>query len=178
MAIFFNSRYYGGDNATKVNDRSKPLPYPSLYLGGRPDGYVLKGGDATKGTLDTMYGGPRPDCAIAGTCNRHQIQNAKAARSTDEQEGCDHTRNRWGLLEQRHGNLLPGNHGERRDNGRDRPVEWTVHIRQPARSRYPHSTVCITSLVPRPPIALSHPTANLPTSCSGTRDSHKPGSAS
>ena len=48
----------------------------SLYLGGRTDGFVLKGGNAQEGTLDTQYDGPRPDCAIAGTCNRHPIQNA------------------------------------------------------------------------------------------------------
>ena len=68
----------GGGNETKVNENSKPLPYPfvSLYLGGRTDGFVLKGGNAQGGTLDTQYDGPRPDCAIAGTCNRHPIQNA------------------------------------------------------------------------------------------------------
>ena len=66
--------YYGGGNATKTNPRNKPLPYPfvSLYLGGREDGFVLKGGDATRGELATMYDGPRPDCKIAGTCERHK----------------------------------------------------------------------------------------------------------
>ena len=45
--------YYGGGNATKVNKRSQSLPYPfvSLYLRGRTDGFMLKGGDATKGEL-------------------------------------------------------------------------------------------------------------------------------
>jgi len=48
--------YYGGGKETKVNDRNKPLPFPfvSLHLGGRRDGFVLKGGDATKGKLMTM----------------------------------------------------------------------------------------------------------------------------
>ena len=66
--------YYGGGNKTKVNNQSKPLPFPfvSLYLGGRTDGFVLKGGDATSGALTTMYDGPRPDCALAGTCHRHE----------------------------------------------------------------------------------------------------------
>ena len=65
--------YYGGGNQTKINKQSKSLPFPfvSLYLRGRTDGFVLKGGDATNGTLMTMYDGSRPDCAIAGTCNRH-----------------------------------------------------------------------------------------------------------
>jgi hypothetical protein len=65
--------YYGGGNKTKVNKQSKALPFPfvSLYLRGQTDGFVLKGGDATKGALMTMYDGPRPDCTIAGTCHRH-----------------------------------------------------------------------------------------------------------
>ena len=64
----------GGGEQTKFNPRSKPLPYPfvSLYLRGRTDGFVLKGGDATKGPLDTMYDGPRPYCSLAGTCDRHK----------------------------------------------------------------------------------------------------------
>jgi hypothetical protein len=66
--------YYGGGPQTKVNKRNKPLPFPfvSLYLHGRTDGFVLKGGDATKGELMTMYDGPRPTCALAGTCDRHK----------------------------------------------------------------------------------------------------------
>ena len=34
------------------------------------DGFMLKGGDATTGTLATMYDGPRPDRTIAGTCGK------------------------------------------------------------------------------------------------------------
>ena len=66
--------YYGGGNRTKVNHQSKPLPFPfvSLYLRGRTDGFMLKGGDATSGEFMTMYDGPRPDCDIAGTCDRHK----------------------------------------------------------------------------------------------------------
>lgn len=66
--------YYGGGNETKVNTRNKPLPFPfvTLYLRGAEDGFALKGGDATRGALATMYDGPRPDCAIAGTCDRHR----------------------------------------------------------------------------------------------------------
>ena len=52
---------------------NQPLTHEfvSLYLRGRTDGFVLKGGDATAGALATMYDGVRPDCAIAGTCQRH-----------------------------------------------------------------------------------------------------------
>ena len=66
--------YYGGGNETKVNLNNKPLTHPfvSLYLRGRVDGFVLKGGDATNGALQTMYDGPRPDCKLAGTCERHK----------------------------------------------------------------------------------------------------------
>lgn len=65
--------YYGGGNRTKVNNQSQSLPYPfvSLFLRGGTDGFSLKGGDATTGVLSTMYEGPRPDCAIAGTCHKH-----------------------------------------------------------------------------------------------------------
>ena len=54
--------YYGGGNASKINNQSLPLPHAfvSLYLRGRTDGFALKGGDATRGTLTTMYDGPRP----------------------------------------------------------------------------------------------------------------------
>ena len=65
--------YYGGGPETKVNNRSKPLKHPfvTLYLRGRAQGMMLKGGDATKGKLETMFDGARPECAIAQTCNRH-----------------------------------------------------------------------------------------------------------
>ncbi len=55
-----------------MNNGSKPLPYEfvSLYLRGKSDGFTLKGGDATKGTLDVQYDGPRPDPEIAGTCGK------------------------------------------------------------------------------------------------------------
>merc|ERR1712048_911550 len=64
--------YYGGGEATKINNQSKPLPHEfvTLYLRGRTDGFMLKGGDATIGTLTTMYDGPRPIASIAGTCGR------------------------------------------------------------------------------------------------------------
>ena len=39
-------------------------------LRGRTDGFTLKGGDATTGTLTTTYDGPRPDPKIAGTCGK------------------------------------------------------------------------------------------------------------
>ena len=57
------ARYYGGGAETIVNNRSTPLTsdFVSLHLKGRTDGFALKGGDATKGPLATMYDGPRPD---------------------------------------------------------------------------------------------------------------------
>ena len=58
--------YYGGGKETKYNMRNKPLiqPFVSLYLRGGTGGFALKGGDATKGKLRTMYDGPRPDCNV------------------------------------------------------------------------------------------------------------------
>ena len=65
-------RCSGGGAKTQVNNGSKPLPFEfvSLYLRGKSDGFTLKGGDATKGTLDVQYDGPRPDPKIAGTCGK------------------------------------------------------------------------------------------------------------
>jgi hypothetical protein len=62
--------YYGGGEVTKINNQSKPLTteFVSLSLKGRTDGFTLKGGDATMGTLTTMYDGPRPDVQIADSC--------------------------------------------------------------------------------------------------------------
>eukprot|EP01050_Picozoa_sp_SAG11_P055093 SAG11_NODE_33475_length_277_cov_0.584270_1_plen_92_part_11 len=83
--------YYGGGNQTKVNNRSQPLKHPfvSLYLRGRTEGMVLKGGDATRGQLITMFDGPRPDCAIADTCNRHkdQVADPRGARMITSYHG-------------------------------------------------------------------------------------------
>jgi len=64
--------YYGGGKQTQVNNQSQPLPFEfvTAYLRGSTDGFTLKGGDATKGTLTTMYDGPRPDRDIAGTCGK------------------------------------------------------------------------------------------------------------
>merc|ERR1712039_972330 len=63
--------YYGGGAQTIVNNQSTPLTsdFVSLHLKGRTDGFALKGGDATKGRLATMYDGPRPDRDIAGSCH-------------------------------------------------------------------------------------------------------------
>lgn len=72
-ADFETGMYYGGGEETKVNNKSKPLPFPfvSLYLRGRAEGFMLKGGDATQGELETMWDGDRPYCSNAGTCGRH-----------------------------------------------------------------------------------------------------------
>lgn len=62
--------YYGGGNRTRVNEQNTPLTsaFVSLSLKGRADGFTLKGGDATRGALKTMYDGPRPDKKIAADC--------------------------------------------------------------------------------------------------------------
>lgn len=68
--------YYGGGNATKVNPMNKPLTtdFVSLHLKGRTDGFALKGGDATRGALETMYDGPRPDFRSApNNCHYHGV---------------------------------------------------------------------------------------------------------
>ena len=51
--------YYGGGNRTRVNEQNTPLTsdFVSLSLKGREDGFALKGGDATRGSLKTMYFG-------------------------------------------------------------------------------------------------------------------------
>ena len=69
---FEQGMYFGGGNVTQVNPMNKPLTsdFVSLHLKGRVDGFALKGGDATKGTLATMYDGVRPDHKIAHTCVR------------------------------------------------------------------------------------------------------------
>lgn len=123
--------YYGGANQTKVNNASLPLPFDfvTLYLRGGTDGFALKGGDATRGTLTTMWNGPRPDCAIAGTCHRHGnhtyqvsalVGRGLASDSSahtllsavaDEQKGSDHPGHGRGQLERRHGKVHGGVHG-------------------------------------------------------------------
>ena len=62
--------YYGGGPQTQVNNQSQSLTHDfvSLTLKGRTDGFTLKGGDATAGSQQVMYNGPRPDREIAGTC--------------------------------------------------------------------------------------------------------------
>ena len=53
--------------ATIVNNASQPLTseFVSLHLKGYADGFVLKGGDATRGQFATIYEGPRPDPKLA-----------------------------------------------------------------------------------------------------------------
>ena len=64
--------YYGGGELTQKNNGSKALTseFVSLALEGKTDGFTTKGGDATKGELETQYDGPRPDPKIAGTCGK------------------------------------------------------------------------------------------------------------
>lgn len=76
--------YYGGGNATIVNNASQPLKsdFVSLHLKGRTDGFALRGGDATRGPLVTMYDGPRPDPTLACCVDKehyYQPMRKKAA---------------------------------------------------------------------------------------------------
>ena len=71
--------FYGGGNATKVNPANKPLTtdFVSLHLKGRTDGFALKGGDATRGKLETMYDGARPDHRSApNNCHWHGVNGS------------------------------------------------------------------------------------------------------
>jgi hypothetical protein len=73
----------------------------SLALKGRTDGFDLKGGDATKGTLFTQYSGPRPNRTIAGTCGgagtgaSRTVALEKCAAGNAAQE--------WGFLKEKAG---------------------------------------------------------------------------
>jgi hypothetical protein len=77
-----STQYYGGGQQTKYSPGNKPLPYEfvTLYLRGGTDGFALKGGDATRGVLTTMWNGERPLCSIAGTCMRHGNHVGRRAR--------------------------------------------------------------------------------------------------
>ena len=72
--------YYGGGNSTIVNNASQPLTsdFVSLHLKGRTDGFMLKGGDATRGQLATTYDGPRPSKKLA-CCGGYQPMRKKGA---------------------------------------------------------------------------------------------------
>ena len=63
LRLALRTRYYGGGEQSTVNNRSQPLtsPFVSLHLKGKTDGFVLKGGVASKGSYQTMYDGPRPN---------------------------------------------------------------------------------------------------------------------
>ena len=55
-------RYQWGGGTPKTNDSTAlPFPFASLYLRGRTNGFVMKGGNAAEGKLKTMWDGPRPD---------------------------------------------------------------------------------------------------------------------
>ncbi len=73
--------YYGGGlNQTVKNMQSQPLTsdFVTAYLRGATDGFMLKGGDATQGTLTTMYDGPRPFVTPDG--NNTQRRNYQPAK--------------------------------------------------------------------------------------------------
>ena len=50
-----------------MNNASRPLTsdFVSLHLKGKPDGFTLRGADATQGEFVTMWDGPRPDPRLA-----------------------------------------------------------------------------------------------------------------
>jgi hypothetical protein len=82
--------YYGGGtspNGSIVTESNTPLTsaFVTAYLRGRvTGGFMLKGGDATQGTLTTMYDGQRPfvDASGANTQGRHyQPPNKQGAIS-------------------------------------------------------------------------------------------------
>lgn len=60
-----NGMYYGGNVTASTN---QPLTYEfvTALLKGRTDSMALLGGDATAGSLHTMYDGPRPPPAKHG----------------------------------------------------------------------------------------------------------------
>lgn len=60
-----NGMYYGGPVSVPSN---KPLTHDfvTAMIKGRSDGMAILGNDATSGTLQTMYDGPRPPPASAG----------------------------------------------------------------------------------------------------------------
>jgi len=72
--------YYGGGNQTVNNQQNTPLPFDfvTTYLRGGANGFMLKGGDATKGHLTTMYDGPRPFVDENG--NNTQRRNYQPAK--------------------------------------------------------------------------------------------------
>jgi non-reducing end alpha-L-arabinofuranosidase len=59
MADLENGLWAGSD---RVNPNDTPLTseYVTAMVKGGTNGFALKGGDATTGTLTTMYDGPRP----------------------------------------------------------------------------------------------------------------------
>lgn len=73
--------YYGGGNVTQSNPQNVPVPFPfvTAYLRGRTDGFMLKGGDATRGTLTTMYDGARPFVIPGKTTRAYQPMKKQGA---------------------------------------------------------------------------------------------------
>lgn len=51
---------WAGDNKTNPNNQPITTEYVTAMLKGGVNGFALKGNDATVGTLQTMYDGPRP----------------------------------------------------------------------------------------------------------------------
>jgi non-reducing end alpha-L-arabinofuranosidase len=60
MADLENGLWAGNE---RVNPNNTPLtmPFVTAMVKGGENGFALKGGDATQGTLTTMYDGPRPN---------------------------------------------------------------------------------------------------------------------
>lgn len=60
-----NGMYYGG-NVTVPTNTPLRHDFVTALIKGRSDSMALRGGDATRGPLTTMYDGPRPPPASAG----------------------------------------------------------------------------------------------------------------
>lgn len=52
--------FFGGGRGNNPNNTALPFAFVTAMVKGGADGFGLKGGDATRGGLTTMYEGPRP----------------------------------------------------------------------------------------------------------------------
>ena len=87
MADLENGLWAGNE---RVNNNNQPMNFPFVMamVKGGSNGFALKGGDATQGTLTTLYDGPRPQgyqpmkkqgAIILGWCQGAGETRARAA---------------------------------------------------------------------------------------------------
>lgn len=121
--------YYGGGAQTQVNNQSKPLPFPfvSLSVKGRADGFTIKGGDATNGTLDT-----NTPCTMARAPTARSPARARAPTRTSR---CgNRARSSWRRAatsrKRGAGQLLRGLHGDGLRQRGDRRRRAAQHHRR------------------------------------------------